>query len=202
MTDRFRLRSPLLPRATALYESGLPGLILRERDLADGPFEDMARHARRAADRTGALLLVTNRLAVAKAVAHGVHLGVGGATPAEARRFLGEAACIGVSLHRGDDPESAAYADADYFLYSPVFETVSKPGVPPVGRAALSEVCRASSRPVFALGGVTPERAAACLEAGAHGVATCGGFAGDDPPAETWLAWRRAVSPEMPASHA
>ena len=39
------------------------------------------------------------------------------------------------------------------------------------GLDALRAVCSAVSLPVFALGGVTPERVPACLEAGAHGIA-------------------------------
>ena len=41
---------------------------------------------------------------------------------------------------------------------------------PPAGLAALREACRAKIR-VLALGGVTVENAARCLEAGAAGVA-------------------------------
>ena len=40
------MRTPLVPRARALFERGLPGLVLRERDLADAPFLDAAHHLR------------------------------------------------------------------------------------------------------------------------------------------------------------
>lgn len=190
VTDRHRMRAPLVPRGESLYESGLPGLVLRERDLGDAPFADVARHLRAAADRTGRLLLVTNRLEVAKSTAHGVHLGAGGPSVAEARRVLGDGALIGVSLHRGDDPEHPARAEADYFFYSPVYATASKPGVPPLGLEALSAFCSATARPVFALGGITVCHAAACRGAGAHGVALTGALAGDEPAQEAWRPWR------------
>jgi thiamine-phosphate pyrophosphorylase len=35
----------------------------------------------------------------------------------------------------------------------------------------LRAICAAVTIPVFALGGITPERIPACLDAGAHGVA-------------------------------
>ncbi|HOF88051.1 MAG TPA: thiamine phosphate synthase, partial [Armatimonadota bacterium] len=40
-----------------------------------------------------------------------------------------------------------------------------------VGLDALREVCAAVRIPVFALGGITPDRVPACLAAGAGGVA-------------------------------
>jgi len=188
------MRTPLVPRGEALFESGLPGLLLRERDLDDAPFGDMARRLRVAADQAGGLLLVTNRLEAASQSAHGVHLGGGGPGAAEARRVLGDQALIGVSLHAGDDPEHPDRTAADYFFYSPVFATASKPGAPPLGLEGLSALCRATARPVFALGGITPERAAACREAGAHGVAVIGALAGDEPARAAWQPWRAAAA--------
>ncbi|MFN3345495.1 MAG: thiamine phosphate synthase, partial [Chloroherpetonaceae bacterium] len=39
------------------------------------------------------------------------------------------------------------------------------------GLNALEEVCKAVSIPVYAVGGITPERVPECLKAGAFGVA-------------------------------
>jgi thiamine-phosphate pyrophosphorylase len=41
----------------------------------------------------------------------------------------------------------------------------------PMGLAAFSEICRASSVPVFALGGVSEANAKSCVDAGAKGLA-------------------------------
>ncbi|MDE2845606.1 MAG: thiamine phosphate synthase, partial [Gemmatimonadota bacterium] len=61
---------------------------------------------------------------------------------------------------------------ADFVTFGPVYDTPSKAGFgPPVGLRALAEAAGSVTIPVFALGGVTPGRAKACLEAGAHGVA-------------------------------
>jgi len=51
-----------------------------------------------------------------------------------------------------------------------VFGKRGSAGTPPAGLAALREVCRAKIR-VLALGGVTIDNAASCLEAGAAGIA-------------------------------
>ncbi len=70
---------------------------------------------------------------------------------------------------------------ADYVFLGPIWETSSHPGVPGLGLEAI-----AAARParVIAIGGVTPARAAACLEAGAWGVAAISAlWLADDPGA-------------------
>ncbi len=82
---------------------------------------------------------------------------------------------IGASTHAPDGVRAAAGAGADFVCFGPVFETASKKRFgKPQGMDALGEACRAAAVPVFAIGGVTPENARACLDAGAHGVAAVG----------------------------
>jgi thiamine-phosphate pyrophosphorylase len=72
--------------------------------------------------------------------------------------------------------EISAAADLEYVTASPVYASASKPGYgPPLGLPTLRDWCLASAVPVLALGGVdSPERAAACVRAGAAGVAVMG----------------------------
>lgn len=66
----------------------------------------------------------------------------------------------------------AETGEADYILLGPIFETPSKrPYGSPLGLNKLSEVASRLRIPVLALGGITVERARACLEAGAMGIA-------------------------------
>jgi thiamine-phosphate pyrophosphorylase len=86
---------------------------------------------------------------------------------AEARDFL-----IGVSCHSLEAAKSAAGEGADYLFFGPVFATPSKAAFgAPQGLEPLAEVCRAVSTPVLAIGGITVANAAACLAAGASGIA-------------------------------
>jgi thiamine-phosphate pyrophosphorylase len=80
---------------------------------------------------------------------------------------------IGASTHTLDGVRNAASKGADFLTFGPIFATASKQNRPQ-GLDALGNACRAVSVPVFAIGGVTAERARECLDAGAHGVAVVG----------------------------
>ena len=77
---------------------------------------------------------------------------------------------IGASVHDPDSRAHAAGLGLDYVVASPVFTPTWKP-VPGRGLDWLAGMARPGGVPVLALGGVTPQRVAACLDAGAHGVA-------------------------------
>ena len=59
---------------------------------------------------------------------------------------------------------------ADLVVFAPVFGKNNVPGARPTGLAALQQACQ-TKIPVFALGGITLENAASCLQAGAAGIA-------------------------------
>jgi thiamine-phosphate pyrophosphorylase len=80
---------------------------------------------------------------------------------------------IGMSAHTTDGVRAATAAGADLITFGPVFATPSKHGRPH-GIDVLRDACAATTVPVFAIGGVTPERARECLDVGAHGVAVVG----------------------------
>jgi thiamine-phosphate pyrophosphorylase len=79
---------------------------------------------------------------------------------------------LGVSCHSVEGVKSAARDGASYVFFGPVFATPSKAGKgEPQGVAGLAEACRCVSIPVLAIGGITLENAAACIKAGAAGIA-------------------------------
>jgi thiamine-phosphate pyrophosphorylase len=130
----------------------------------------------RAAHRVPAIS-VNAHLDVAEALGAGLHLGRRGPTVAEARRRLGPDALVSASVHSVDAARQAAASGVDAVFFSPVFATASKPGHPGTGLDALRACCEAvPEKHVFALGGVTPDRVPACLEAGAWGVAVLSGI--------------------------
>jgi thiamine-phosphate pyrophosphorylase len=117
---------------------------------------------------------VNDRADVARAAgADGVHLPEDGLPVGDARALVGPDALVGRSVH--GPAAIASSAGADFVVFGPVFETASKRRFgPPQGLARLEEACAASSVPVLAIGGVTPERIADVLACGAAGVAVQG----------------------------
>jgi thiamine-phosphate pyrophosphorylase len=79
---------------------------------------------------------------------------------------------IGVSCHTVDEVRAAESEGASYVVFGPVFAPISKSsGLPPRGLEQLAQAVQAVRIPVLALGGVTRENAAACVQAGAAGIA-------------------------------
>jgi len=98
--------------------------------------------------------------------ADGVHLGQSDRGADEARR---RGLLLGRSATTYDE---AVAADADYLGVGPIWETPSKDDAAiPLGLAELARICRAVSVPVVAIGGIDASNAAACVRAGAAGVA-------------------------------
>jgi len=77
---------------------------------------------------------------------------------------------ISVSCHSPEEVTQAEQQGADLALFAPVFEKKDTPGTKATGISQLREVCRYKI-PVLALGGITLENAASCLDAGAAGIA-------------------------------
>ena len=102
-------------------------------------------------------------------------------------------ALIGASAHSAAEAAALIAAGADYVTVSPVFLTESKPGYgPAIGLDGLAEAVAA--RLGAALAGVTPANAAACLAAGAAGVAVMGEVMRAADPEATVRALVEAIS--------
>jgi thiamine-phosphate pyrophosphorylase len=169
-------------------------LQLREKDLEAGELAVLARQLRPICDRYRARLIVNDRIDVAIAThADGVHLPANSFAVADARALLGRGALVGVSTHDDAEVIAAAQAGADFIVYGPVFDPLSKGTYTSArGTEGLIAAGRAASIPVFALGGITANRvrelsaviAAAGLQPPA-GIAAIGSIFGAPDPAAT-----------------
>lgn len=165
-------------RAFAAVAAGVEWLQLRDHGATLDAFaaaaDDLAQAIFRA--RPDTLLSVNTHVSVARRLGLAVHLGYRGLSIGDVRR-LDPHVLVSASAHDARAAVAAVRQGADVVLFSPVFPTSSKPDHPGAGLAALAAVCAAvPDTPVYALGGVTPERVADCLDAGAYGVAALSGL--------------------------
>jgi thiamine-phosphate pyrophosphorylase len=116
-------------------------------------------------------VVISSRCDIAlTAAAAGVNLPESDISVEVARSLLGER-LVGRSVHSIDSALRAETEGADYVIFGPVWASASHEASAPVGIRALAEVARSVGIPVLAIGGVTEERVAECLDAGAAGYA-------------------------------
>jgi len=174
ISDRSQARLPLIGIAEAVFRGGCRWFSLREKDLPAAERRALLADLVELGRPFGALVMAHEDIGAVEAVsAAGVHLPAG-SDPAAARRRLPRG-LIGVSAHSENEAGAQLRAGADYVTLSPIFLTDSKPGYgPALGLDALAAAAAKAPGPIVALGGVTPDNAAACLAAGARGVAVMG----------------------------
>jgi thiamine-phosphate pyrophosphorylase len=121
----------------------------------------------------GVTFVVNDRADVAAAAeASGVHVGQEDLGAEAARPVIGAEKLLGVSTHNLDQFKDAAAASADYVAVGPVFSTSTKANPDPVvGIELIRRVRRLTDKPIVAIGGITLERAAEVIQAGADSVA-------------------------------
>jgi thiamine-phosphate pyrophosphorylase len=121
----------------------------------------------------GASLVVNDRPDIAVlAGAAGVHVGQEDLDPAQARAVVGQEMWIGASTHNLEQFRQAAETSADYIAVGPIFATTTKANPDPVvGRELIRQVRHLTEKPIVAIGGITLERVASVIEAGADSVA-------------------------------
>ena len=171
--DRAGLRR-WLARAPALVAAGADALLLRCLEPMDAGALRRLTEPAFAADLPLILHLRTAGAgALAAEVGAAVHARAG-ARP----RGLQAGTAWSQSTHGADALVAAADWGARFALLSPVYPPGSKPGDtrPVLGLDGLAALSAAAPLPVLALGGLTPDRAAACVAAGAAGVAGIAAF--------------------------
>lgn len=171
-------REGLLHHIAEAARCGVDYVQLREKDVSSRDLATLAREAMEKIRVSGGntRLLINSRTDVALAGgADGVHLRSSDVSPEEVRKIWREGQgsaqpIVAVSCHTAAEVEAAEKSGADFVVFGPVFGKKDAPEKGAAGLDLLRTVCR-SRIPVFALGGVTFENAAQCVDAGATGVA-------------------------------
>ena len=181
--------------AEAALENGVRAVQVREKDGSARRALEIALAVRRLTRQFDALLIVNDRIDIALAAdADGVHVGQSDLPIAVARRLLGDAELIGLSITDAGQLGSPEAAAADYLGVGAVFPTGSKADATLTGLALL-EAARVATdawaaadvraaripgagrspaggpAPIVAIGGITADNAARAVLAGADVVA-------------------------------
>jgi len=169
VTDRQRCqRRSLESQIQRAVLGGLRLIQFRERELSEA--ERATSFARLAAVAPEVRWLINDDAALARAHDCGLHRPA--SRPAAGSESVPRP--YGRSVH--DECELARALDdgVDYLVVGTIYPTESKPGGEGRGVEWIARAHRlAGARPVFAIGGVTPERVPELLSAGAYGVAVC-----------------------------
>jgi thiamine-phosphate pyrophosphorylase len=174
VTDRRLVAPRSLEEAVGdACRAGVRAVQLREKDLDAKDLLDLAIRLRTVTSSSGTALLINDRADISLACGgDGVHLPEAGFPAVAARSVLRAGALVGVSAHSLGAALAAEDNAVDFITFGPVFETRSKERYgEPLGLTALHQAASTVRIPVFAIGGITPERARVCLAHGARGVA-------------------------------
>lgn len=172
VTSRQLCEEPFLARVERLAQAvpRLAGLVLREKDLSVEAYRELAVEVLSRCRRFGVRCLLHGHAELAVELgADGVHLPLAllRELPEAIRVRLGE---LGASCHSVAEVREATERGCTYVTAGHIFATDCKRGLPGRGVEFLRQACAATSLPVYAIGGMTPERTPGVLAAGARGV--------------------------------
>ncbi|HNT57228.1 MAG TPA: thiamine phosphate synthase [Syntrophales bacterium] len=164
---------PLEEVVLASVRGGAACVQIREKTLSTRAFIEEALRIKELLAPFRVPLVINDRVDVALAVkADGVHVGQDDMPYETARRLLGPAALIGLSVETWEDVERAQALDVNYLGVSPVFETPTKTDTRGSwGLEGLAKIRAFSRHPLVAIGGLNLSNAEAAVRAGADAVA-------------------------------
>lgn len=172
VTNRALSARPFLEQIERITALKPHALILREKDLAPDAYEALGRKVLAICEGHevpcflhGAYLHSAERLSHQLVHMPFSQLSVLAETPGRLDAYTK----ISVSCHSVDEVFQAERLGATRIVLGTIFQTDCKPGLEGAGLEFLREACAATSLPVFAIGGITPERLPAVLDAGAAG---------------------------------
>lgn len=194
MTNRKLAGEDFWGRLQRVAQAGVSGIILREKDLDEAAYEELAAKAKTICrDAQVPLILHTDTEAARRLEIRRIHMPFPvfqALTEQEKKSFD----LIGVSTHSAAEAKAAWEAGASYITAGHIFATDCKRGLAPRGIPFLEEVCRTVEIPVYAIGGIGPENVAACMEAGAAGVCLMSSLMKAENPKKLLNEIRRCVT--------
>ncbi|MGN1115168.1 MAG: thiamine phosphate synthase [Candidatus Ornithomonoglobus sp.] len=166
ITSRSICGDDFVRRVRDILDMDIP-VILREKDLTEKEYFKLLNLIGRQDIIAHSFLDAAREFGCA-----GIHLPL----PVLERTDISGFELVGSSTHSLEQAKRAEELGASYITAGHIFATDCKKGLEPHGTGLLTEISRAVSIPVYALGGIDHSNAAGCIRAGAHGVCAMSGF--------------------------
>jgi thiamine-phosphate pyrophosphorylase len=192
VTNRHLCEGDFLKQIEYLASTELEGIILREKDLSQKEYRELAETVLQICRQKKKKCILHSFVSVAKELdCPYIHLPLPlllqytgsqreqestGGTMNDYTRSKDKVSLsfdgfeeIGTSVHSVEDALIACDAGATYLTAGHIFETDCKKGLPGRGLSFLQNVCSAVSVPVYGIGGITPDRLDRVMDVGAAG---------------------------------
>ena len=169
VTNRKLCKKDFLVRIEEIAQLSPAGIILREKDLSEAEYKELAMEVLKICERYKVPCILHNFVGVAKELkvkALHVPLSVLSEMTEEDRKTF---TTLGASCHSVEEARRAREIGCTYIIAGHIFATDCKKDVPPRGLEFLREVCNAVDIPVYAIGGIHAENMALVKEVGAVG---------------------------------
>lgn len=173
VTDRTWLNGrTLIEQVEDCLRGGATIVQLREKDLDEGAYLAEALEIKAICSRYRVMFLVNDAVDIAAAChADGVHIGQSDMDIKQARKKLGPAKIIGVSVQTVRQALQAEHDGADYLGVGSIFPTTTKADADAVPIDTLRQISDAVSIPVVAIGGINRHNIFKLKGTGIDGVA-------------------------------
>lgn len=169
----------LLKKIEFLSKLGVKAIVLREKDLNEKEYEALAIKAIDICKNSNtSLILHTFSQTAINLGQRSIHISLPDLSRAygNSRKKLSAFDTIGTSVHSLQDVMTAMQCGATYVFAGNIYPTDCKVGLPGRGLEFLAQVCSISTIPVYAIGGITPEKMPNILMTGASGGCMMSGF--------------------------
>lgn len=159
LSDRKAVKGDFLSFVARLARTKIDLFILREKDLREDEYYDLAKEVLKICKKHKLLCFLHSFDRVALKLNHRYFhcpLDILRTEPRVAKYFH----IIGSSIHSLAELEEAEGFGCNYAIFGHVFETLSKPFVRPRGVDELGLICEKSQIPIYAVGGIRAENIA------------------------------------------
>lgn len=168
ITNRKLCKDDFLSRINQLAKGKPDAIVLREKDLNQMEYEELALKVKAICDKNDVAFIVNQNIDIAtKLRTCGIHLSM-----KDLKLHHNKISCftrVGASVHSVEEAKEAQILGATYLIAGHIFPTECKKNLHPRGLPFLKSVCEAVEIPVLAIGGITLEKVSEILKMGAYG---------------------------------